>query len=153
MPALKPTDFSGEIVFLGVVRPGTGLAAQPMDALRLTFEGPMGEAHGGRTRESCSRVLGQHPRGTEIANTRQLSILSQEELDEPAETAAASVDLLKAFGIEAEPSGASAALFESSTRVSAMLDELKAGPGGDAGFRGGARCPLGRNRSGAAPLH
>ena len=58
--------------------------------------------------------------------------LSQEELDEPAETAAASVDLLKAFGIEAEPSGASAALFESSTRVSAMLDELKAGPGGDA---------------------
>ena len=36
------------------------------------------------TRPSCSRVLSQHPRGTEIRNTRQLSIVSKEELTEIA---------------------------------------------------------------------
>jgi hypothetical protein len=41
----------------------------------------MGEAHGGLTRPSCSRVLGQYPRNTEIRNTRQFAVLSQEEID------------------------------------------------------------------------
>lgn len=86
MPALKPTDFYGEITFLGAVGAGAGLASHAVDSLHLTFEGPMGEVHGGLTRESCSRVLAQHPRGTVIANTRQLTVLSEEEL---AETAAA----------------------------------------------------------------
>ena len=35
---------------------------------------------GGATRPSCSRVTSQYPRGTEIRNVRQLSILSVEEL-------------------------------------------------------------------------
>ena len=84
MPALKATQFRGEIVFLGLVEPGTGLASRPRERLVLGFEGAEGEAHSGRTRESCSRVTEQHEIGTEIANTRQITILSQEELAETA---------------------------------------------------------------------
>lgn len=84
MPALKATQFRGEIVFLGLVEPGTGLASRPCERLVLGFDGAEGEAHSGRTRESCSRVTEQHEIGTEIANTRQVTILSQEELAETA---------------------------------------------------------------------
>lgn len=84
MPALKSTRFEAEIVWLGLVPEGGGLASVPQETLVLGFDGPEGEAHGGLTRPSCSRVLGLHPRGTTIANTRQLSVLSQEELDETA---------------------------------------------------------------------
>ncbi|AOZ68618.1 sulfurase [Rhodobacter xanthinilyticus] len=84
MPALKATRFSGEIVFLGIVPAGQGLASQPIERMELGFEGAAGESHAGRTRASCSRVTSQHPLGTEIANTRQISILSEEELAETA---------------------------------------------------------------------
>lgn len=85
MPALKPTEFSATIAWLGrVADREAALQSAPVQALELGFEGPAGEAHGGRTRPSCSRVLDQHPRGTEIANVRQLSILSAEEMAETA---------------------------------------------------------------------
>jgi len=50
-------------------------------SLTLDFAGPVGEEHGGLTRPSCVRVSAQHPKGTEIANARQLSVVSQEEID------------------------------------------------------------------------
>lgn len=84
MPALKPTEFTAEIVWLGVATEDEdgSLRSKPLQQMNLTFAGPEGEVrHGGRTRASCSRVSSQHPRGTEIVNERQLSILSQEELD------------------------------------------------------------------------
>lgn len=85
MPALVPTGVTGEIVWLGrVADRAAALASTECRAIRMTFAGPEGEAHGGLTRPSCSRVTAQHPRGTEIRNVRQLSILSQEELDEIA---------------------------------------------------------------------
>ena len=81
MPALAPTGLSARVVWLGTVADRrAGLAAAPAEALRLTFDGPTGETHGGRLRPACSRVAALHPRGTPIANTRQLSLLSQEEL-------------------------------------------------------------------------
>ncbi len=83
MPALKPTTYEAEIVWLGTVPSGT-IRATAQDSLTLSFDGPAGEDHGGRTRKSCVRVSAQHPEGTEIANVRQLSVLSQEELDEIA---------------------------------------------------------------------
>jgi MOSC domain-containing protein YiiM len=52
----------------------------------LGFAGPEGEGHAGLTRKSCVRVSAQHPQGTEIANVRQLSIVSAEELDQIAAT-------------------------------------------------------------------
>lgn len=87
MSALKPTLFIGRIVWLGHVPDrAAALESQSLPSLRATFAGPEGEAHGGLTRPSCSRVLAQYKRNTEIRNTRQFSVLSAEEL---AETAAA----------------------------------------------------------------
>lgn len=82
MPALVPTDHHGRILWLGTVPDrDASLRAVPAPALELGWGGPEGEAHGGVTRPSCNRLLAQHPYGTEIANVRQLTILSREELD------------------------------------------------------------------------
>ena len=82
MPALKPTEFVAEIVWLGQVpEEGEDIRSGEAGSLTLDFAGPAGERHSGRTRPSCSRVTSQHPRGTEIANVRQLSIVSAEEVE------------------------------------------------------------------------
>ncbi|WP_425041012.1 MOSC domain-containing protein [Primorskyibacter sp. S187A] len=81
MPALKPTDYVAEIVWLGRVADSDAtLRAERLQEAELTFEGIAGECHGGLTRPSCSRVTAQHVKGTEIRNVRQVSILSEEEL-------------------------------------------------------------------------
>ncbi|WIV50315.1 MOSC domain-containing protein [Marivivens sp. LCG002] len=82
MPALKPTDFSGTIVWLGLMpeRSGKQITAQRREALDLTFAGAVGDAHYGETRPSCVRVTAQYPKDTPIRNTRQISLVSEEEL-------------------------------------------------------------------------
>lgn len=81
MPALAPTDHYATVIWLGrVADRAAKLSSDPVRALDLTFAGVTGEAHSGLTRPSCSRVLSQYPRDTEIRNTRQLSIVSAEEL-------------------------------------------------------------------------
>ena len=81
MPVLKPTDFVGRIVWLGLVRDRSAqLEAEAVADLTARFAGPVGEDHGGLTRPSCSRVVAQYPKGTTIRNTRQFTILSVEEL-------------------------------------------------------------------------
>lgn len=81
MPALKPTDFKAVIKWIGRVEDReAGLRSVPLERAMLTFAGLEGEAHGGITRASCSRVTTQYERGTEIANVRQLSVLSVEEM-------------------------------------------------------------------------
>ena len=100
MSILRPTDFLGRVVWLGVVRDrNVTLRSEPRERLSLTWDGAEGECHGGRTRPSCSRVKLQYERGTEIANARQLSMLSVEEL---AATAAA----MEIDGIAPEWTGA-----------------------------------------------
>lgn len=81
MSALKPTQFIGRITWLGTVADrDAALESASLSRLSVSFAGPENEAHGGLTRPSCSRVLGQYPRNTEIRNTRQLSVLSAEDL-------------------------------------------------------------------------
>lgn len=81
MPALKATGLSAEITWLGVVPDRAAqLETTPCDRLHLRFAGPEGDAHSGLTRPSCARVTALYKRGTPIRNTRQLSILSAEEL-------------------------------------------------------------------------
>lgn len=81
MAALKPTEHEGKVVWLGLVRDRKrALASDGVESLTLTFEGPEGEDHAGRTRRSCTRVKAQYPVGTEIANTRQICVMSAEEL-------------------------------------------------------------------------
>jgi len=81
MPTMKQTEFSGEVVWLGHV-PGDrdSLRAVPRETLDLQFEGLVGGRHEGGNRASCSRVTMLYPKGTEIRNVRQLSILAEEEL-------------------------------------------------------------------------
>jgi len=81
MPALMRTVFTARVVWLGVnADRDAALATTPMREMRLTFAGHEAESRSGLTRPSDSRVLDQYPRGTEIRNTRQLSILSSEDL-------------------------------------------------------------------------
>jgi hypothetical protein len=89
MQALMPTPYSARVVWLGtqavpveklVIRSG------PVTEMPLTFAGYAGEVHAGLTRPSCSRVLKQHPRNTEIRNVRQLAVVSAEEMAEVAAT-------------------------------------------------------------------
>lgn len=82
MPALIPTDYHAAVTWLGLVphREAAEIVTIALDKIPLTFAGTDGEVHGGLTRPSCSRVVAQHPRGTEIRNTRQVAIVSVEEL-------------------------------------------------------------------------
>ncbi len=85
MPALKATGLTAQITWLGLVPDRDAqLESVARDTLTLRFDGPEGEAHGGLTRASCSRVTALYKRGTTIRNTRQLAILSVEELTEIA---------------------------------------------------------------------
>lgn len=81
MPALVPTEYYGQITWLGKTddRDAT-LTSVACNGIDLTYEGIVGEARSGLTRPSCSRLTSQYPRGTEIRNVRQLSVLSAEEL-------------------------------------------------------------------------
>ena len=87
MPALIATDMVATVLWTGRV-PGGAATPQggtiesiPLDGLDLRFEGVPGDRHEGLTRPSCSRVLALHERGTPIRNSRQLSIVSREELE------------------------------------------------------------------------
>lgn len=81
MPALKKTGLVGTIVWLGRVPDrSVSLKAEALTEVTVSFAGIEGEDHGGLTRASCSRVTSQYQRDTEIRNTRQLSIVSAEEL-------------------------------------------------------------------------
>lgn len=67
---------------------GEGFVSSPVDSLDLSYEGIVGDRHGGLTRSSGGREP-WYKRGTEIRNERQLSILCRDELAD----AAANMDL------------------------------------------------------------
>ncbi|TMV07697.1 MOSC domain-containing protein [Ruegeria sediminis] len=81
MSGLRRTELEGQVIWLGHVAAGGSLRAAPVDRLDLGFSGDRGARHEGINRPSCSRVTNLYPRGTEIRNVRQLSILSAEDLD------------------------------------------------------------------------
>ena len=86
MSAQKLTAFTARIVWLGTVPEAReNIRSAPRDTIELSYAGVVGEMHSGLTRPSCVRVKTQYPQGTEIANTRQLSIVSTEELAEIAQ--------------------------------------------------------------------
>ena len=82
MPALIPTRYTAVVTWLGV-NPDrdAALETQALHEMALSFAGFASESRAGLTRPSDSRVLAQYKRGTPIRNTRQLSILSAEDLE------------------------------------------------------------------------
>jgi hypothetical protein len=67
-----------------LIADGADFVSRQIPAVELVFGGLAGDFHAGLTRSSCSRVP-WHKRGTTIANTRQLSLLSVEECAEIAD--------------------------------------------------------------------
>jgi len=83
----RKTDFTATITWMGRVpenRPN--IRAQPITEAVAGYAGFEGDYHAGLTRGACVRVSNRHAKGTEIRNTRQLSILSAEELAQIAQT-------------------------------------------------------------------
>lgn len=85
MPVLTPTEIVGEVIWLGLVADRkVTLTSGAVERVEAEFSGLRGEYHSGLVRESCSRVASQYAVGTRIRNTRQISILSNEEMDATA---------------------------------------------------------------------
>ncbi|MEQ5826018.1 MOSC domain-containing protein [Sulfitobacter sp. NFXS29] len=81
MPELRKTDHIAQITWLGMVpQDRENIRSVAMDRARATYAGFAGDFHAGLTRPACVRVRNLHAKGTEIRNTRQLSILSAEEM-------------------------------------------------------------------------
>ncbi len=78
--------YAARITWLGhVADRAAALASEGQAQAVLTYGGIEGEDHGGVTRPACSRVSILHPRDTQIRNTRQLTILAAEQIDEIAQ--------------------------------------------------------------------
>jgi len=60
--------------------PDEDLSTSRIESVAVNYAGLEGESHSGLVRASCVRVRHQYPQGTEIRNTRQISIVSAEEL-------------------------------------------------------------------------
>lgn len=85
MPILLPTDLTGTAASILVNSDASvGLESHQSDSVKVTYGGFEGDAHSGVTRLSCGRVVAQYPRGTEIRNSRQLTVISVHELHEIA---------------------------------------------------------------------
>ncbi|MEO1238091.1 MAG: sulfurase, partial [Pseudomonadota bacterium] len=81
MPALERHHMEGQLVWIGQTRDrSVTLRSDPVETAELTFSGMVGEDHGQETRLSCGRVTALYPRGTEIRNTRQVSIVAEDDL-------------------------------------------------------------------------
>ncbi len=63
-----------------------GFEKSPADAIVLTLDGPQGDCHSGPTRTSDSRTTALYKKGIDIRNVRQLTLLSDEELRDIAQT-------------------------------------------------------------------
>ncbi len=74
--------FAGHVTTC-LVADGGDFVSRPVDALAFDFAGIVGDFHSGLTRKTTSREP-WYPRGTEIRNDRQLTIVSAEELAEVA---------------------------------------------------------------------
>lgn len=61
------------------VAPSDHFETRPVDSLRLGFDGISGDLHAGATRRSGGREP-WYPRGTEMRNERQLSVVAADEL-------------------------------------------------------------------------
>jgi MOSC domain-containing protein YiiM len=85
MAVLEKSKLTGTVVAL-LSNPDrkTGLEKASRDKVDIIFDGIVGDCHSGRTYASDSRLLKQYKRGVPIANTRQLSVLSEEQLSEIA---------------------------------------------------------------------
>ena len=82
---LKNLEARTEVILVNST-PDEDLSSRRVPSVAVSYAGLEGESHSGLVRSSCVRVRHQYPQGTEIRNTRQISIVSIEELAEIAAT-------------------------------------------------------------------
>jgi len=82
---LKQLDARAEAIMVNST-PEEDLSSSPVTSVTVSYAGIEGESHSGLVRSSCVRVRHQYKQGTEIRNTRQVSIVSLEELAVIAES-------------------------------------------------------------------
>jgi MOSC domain-containing protein YiiM len=81
MSILNKLSFTGRVrACFSSPKRESGLEKPECDRLVITFDGIEGDCHASRNRLSDSRMLNQYKRGTPVANSRQLSLVSVEEL-------------------------------------------------------------------------
>lgn len=86
MSILRAANIEGKVHSVLVNgKPDQGLATERIHSVIVSYEGFEGDWHSGLVRKSCVRVRQQYEEGTEIRNTRQITIISQEELAAIAE--------------------------------------------------------------------
>jgi MOSC domain-containing protein YiiM len=82
---LKKLEARTDVILVNST-PDEDLSSSRISSVQVSYEGLQGESHSGLVRSSCVRVRHQYPQGTEIRNTRQISIISTEELAIIADT-------------------------------------------------------------------
>ena len=92
---LKKLEVRTEAILINT-SPDEDLSSSRVSSVKVTYAGFDGESHSGLVRASCVRVRGQYAEGTEIRNTRQISIVSIEEL-------ALIADAMGIDGLQPEP--------------------------------------------------
>lgn len=81
---VKNLDARAEAILVNST-PDEDLSSSRILSVKASYAGFQGESHSGLVRRSCVRVRHQYPEGTEIRNTRQISIVSTEELADIAD--------------------------------------------------------------------
>lgn len=82
MAFLRRTELSGRVeALLWCHDSAASIVSEEIERVDLTLDGFPNDTHAGATRPSCVRVKELYSKGTEIRNTRQLSIVSREEMD------------------------------------------------------------------------
>ena len=80
MPILRPTKIEGKVhTVLVNDDQESGLVTERVGSVKVSYEGFEGDWHSSLTRPSCERVRRQYKDGTDIRNTRQVSIISVED--------------------------------------------------------------------------
>ena len=81
---LKQLDARAKAILVNST-PDEDLSSSRIQSVDVSYKGLEGESHSGLVRQSCVRVRNLYAEGTEIRNTRQISILSVEDLAQIAE--------------------------------------------------------------------
>lgn len=82
MSILTSTKLDATIKAILINDDAADISSGAVDSTVVDFGGFVGDIHHGLTRPSCVRVKTQYPIGTDIRNTRQISALSVEQLEE-----------------------------------------------------------------------
>jgi hypothetical protein len=82
--AIMTLKLSGRVAAVMVVPEGEPIMATEQQTVRVTLAGFEGDRHASLTQRSTGRTP-HYPRGTEIRNSRQVSLVSTEELAEIAQ--------------------------------------------------------------------